>query len=120
MDLGAVAAVLEEAASIARRHGLQSSAYCLYERLVGTCPESPQQCLELCECFLNGIQIRRIGWQIHQLAASPLDELAHPRAFVRRKVVHHYYLPRPKRWRQHPLQIGLEDFPRARPFDRQA
>src|SRR5215216_6578812 len=93
MGLRAVAAVLEEAASIARRHRPESSAHRLYERLVGTCPGSPQQRLELGERFLDGIEIGRIGWQIHELAASPFDELAYPRTFVRRKVVHHYYLP---------------------------
>src|SRR5215213_7384426 len=120
MGLRAVAAVLEEAASIARRHRPESSAHRLYERLVGTCPGSPQQRLELGERFLDGIEIGRIGWQIHELAASPFDELAYPRTFVRRKVVHHYYLPRPKRRCQRPLQVGLEDLPRGRPFDRQA
>src|SRR5215203_967973 len=108
MGLRAVAAVLEEAASIARRHRPESSAHRLYERLV------------LGERFLDGIEIGRIGWQIHELAASPFDELAYPRTFVRRKVVHHYYLPRPKRRCQRPLQVGLEDLPRGRPFDRQA
>src|SRR5215210_4630938 len=120
MGLRAVAAVLEEATSIARRHRPESSAHRLYERLVGTCPGSPQQRLELGERFLDGIEIGRIGWQIHELAASPFDELAYPRTFVRRKVVHHYYLPRPKRRCQRPLQVGLEDLPRGRPFDRQA
>jgi hypothetical protein len=39
---------------------------------------------------------------------------------VGREVVHHYYLSRLKRWRQHPLQVGLEDFPGGRPFYSQA
>src|SRR5215213_5996735 len=75
MGLRAVAAVLEEAASIARRHRPESSAHRLYERLVGTCPGSPQQRLELCKRFLDGIEIGRIGWQIHELAVSPSQSL---------------------------------------------
>ena len=113
--------MLEEAPGIARCHRVESSAHRLYERLAGTRSGPPQQRLELCKRFFDGIEIGEVGWQEFELAARLLDELAYPRAFVRRReVVHNYYLPWPKRRRQHSLQVGLEDLPRGRAFDRQA
>src|SRR3712207_6809272 len=97
MDLCAVAAVLEEAASVARCQRLESSTDRLYECPASTCPGSPQERLELGERFFDGVEIGRVGRQVDELAAPLLDELPNPRAFMRREVVHHHYLPRPKR-----------------------
>src|SRR5215204_5638150 len=84
MGLSAVAAVLEGASSIARRHRAEGSAHRLYERLAGTCPSPAQQRLELRERFFDAIEIGGVGRQVHELAAPLLDELAHLRAFGKR------------------------------------
>src|SRR3712207_3743326 len=109
MDLRAVATVLEEATSIARSQRVESSTPRLYECLASTCPGFTQQRLELGKRFFDGIEIGGVGRQVNEFAAPLLDELPSPRAFVRRKVVHHHYLPRLKRGGQHPLRVGLED-----------
>src|SRR5215211_315220 len=83
MGCYAVAAMLEEPPSVACRHLVESSAHRLYERLAGTRPGPPQERLELGKRFFYGVEIGRVGWQVEKRAASLLDELAHPRTFVR-------------------------------------
>src|SRR5215211_7688030 len=97
MGRSAVAAMLEEAPSVARRHRVERPTHRLYERLAGARPGSAQQRLELGEGFFDGVEIGRVGRQVQKLAAPPLDELAHPGAFVSGEVVHHYYSSWPKR-----------------------
>jgi hypothetical protein len=64
------------------------------------------------ECRAAGTQKR---------TAPLLDELAHPRTFVRRKIVHHHHhLPGLERGCQNALQVGFEDLPGGRALDRQA
>src|SRR5918992_4419253 len=109
MGCYAVAAMLEEPPSVACRHHVESSAHRLYERLAGTRPGPPQERLELSKRFFYGVEIGRVGRQVEKRAASLLDELAHPRTFVRREVVHHHYLPRLQFGSKDPLHIGLED-----------
>ena len=79
MDLRAVAAVLEEATSIARCQRLENSTHRLYECLASTCPGSPQQRLELGKRFFDGIEIGGVGRQVDEFAAPLLDELPNPR-----------------------------------------
>ncbi len=57
----AVAAVLEEASSVAPRHRVEGPAHRLYERLVGACPSPPQRRLELGEGLLYGVKIGGVG-----------------------------------------------------------
>src|SRR5829696_9432558 len=109
MGCYAVAAMLEEPPNVACRHLVESSAHRLYERLAGTRPGPPQERLELGKRFFYGVEIGRVGRQVEERAASLLDELAHPRTFVRREVVHHHYLPRLQFGSKDPLHIGLED-----------
>src|SRR5918994_7130068 len=119
MGCYAVAAMLEEPPSVACRHLVESSAHRLYERLAGTRPSPPQERLELGKRFFYGIEIGRVGRQVEKRAASLLDELAHPRTFVRREVVHHHYLPRLQFGSKDPLHVGFEDRLRGRTFHRQ-
>jgi hypothetical protein len=88
MGRSAVAPMLEEAPSIARRHRVEGSAHRFYERIAGTRPGSAQQYLELGERFFDGVQIGRVGRQVEELAASLLDQFSNPRTFVRREAVH--------------------------------
>src|SRR5215211_3176045 len=60
----AVAAVLEEATSIAGRHRVERSAHCLHERLAGARTGLPEQRLELGERLLDGVEVRRVGRQV--------------------------------------------------------
>ena len=85
--------MLEEPPSVACRHHVESSAHHLYERLACTHPGPPQERLELGKRFFYGVEIGRVGRQVEKRAASLLDELAHPRTFVRREVVHHHICP---------------------------
>jgi hypothetical protein len=57
---GAVATVLEEAPSIARRHRVEGSTHRFYERIAGTRPGSAQQRLKLGESLLDGVEIGRV------------------------------------------------------------
>src|SRR5215207_10510093 len=59
--------------------------------------------------LLIPFEVWRVGRQVEQLAAPPLDQLPDPRPLVRGEVVHHEHLPRSKRRSEHVLQVGLED-----------
>ena len=115
MGCYAVAAMLEEPPSVPSRHHGESSAHRLYERLAGTHPGPPEEGVELGKRFFYGVEIGRVGRQVEKRAASLLDELAHPRTFVRREVVHHHYLPRFQFGSKAPLHISLEDGLRVAP-----
>jgi hypothetical protein len=78
MDLCAVAAVLEEAASIARCQRVESLTDRLHKCLA-TCPSSPQQRLELGKRFFDGIEIGGVGRQVDEFAAALFQELPKPR-----------------------------------------
>jgi hypothetical protein len=107
---GAVAAVPEEApGGVALGDRVQRPPHRLDQRLEGPGSRPSQRGLELGEGLLDGVEVRRVGRQVEQLAAPPLDQLPDPRPLVRGEVVHHDYLPRSKRRSEHVLQVGLED-----------
>src|SRR5215212_664171 len=112
--------MVEETMGILRRNRLQCSAYRLDQRLAGASPGFAQQRLYLGKRFFYWVEVGRVWWQVEKLAAPLLYELSNPPTFVRREVVHHHYLPRPKRGHQDSFQVGLEHLPRGRPFNRQA
>ena len=52
----AVAAVLEEASSVAPRHRVEGPAHRLYERLVGACPAPRSDALSLAKASSMGLR----------------------------------------------------------------
>ena len=67
--------MLKEAACITRPHRLKRLAHRLYERLAATRPGTSQQPLYLGERFFYGVEVRRVGRQVAQLAAPTFDQL---------------------------------------------
>src|SRR5215203_4238830 len=56
-------------------------------------PDLPQDVLYLREGFLDGVQVRRVGWQVDELASPLFYEIPHPPWPVRSEIVHHHDLP---------------------------
>src|SRR5215203_813804 len=50
--------------------------------LRGVCLGSAHEALDLREGLLNGVEVRRVGRQVDELATSVLNELSHPLSFV--------------------------------------
>jgi len=50
---------------------------------------------------------RRVGRPVDEFASAAFDDFAHPGALVGREVVHDDHQSRTKRWRQHPVHVGL-------------
>jgi hypothetical protein len=42
---------------------------------VRTSPEPPERPLHFSEGFLDGVEVRRVGWQVEQLAAYLFDQI---------------------------------------------
>src|SRR5215210_3905304 len=97
--------MLDEASSILDRDRRDRRPQRLDQRLAGARLRLAQKALYLRERLLDGVVVRRVGWQEEQLAAPRLDQLAHLLALVRREVVRNYDLPGAKRGRQNPLDV---------------
>src|SRR5215210_5053431 len=117
--------MLDEASSILDRDRRDRRPQRLDQRLAGARLRLAQKALYLRERLLDGVVVRRVGWQEEQLAAPRLDQLAHLLALVRREVVRNYDLPGAKRGRQNALDVSLEaedllrgasDHRQARPY----
>src|SRR5215210_2163383 len=112
--------MLDEASSILDRDRRDRRPQRLDQRLAGARLRLAQKALYLRERLLDGVVVRRVGWQEEQLAAPRLDQLAHLLALVRREVVRNYDLPGAKRGRQNPLDVSLKDLLRGASDHRQA
>src|SRR5215210_6151087 len=112
--------MLDEASSILDRDRRDRRPQRLDQRLAGARLRLAQKALYLRERLLDGVVVRRVGWQEEQLAAPRLDQLAHLLALVRREVVRNYDLPGAKRGRQNQLDVSLEDLLRGASDHRQA
>ena len=53
--------------------------------------------------------VRRVGWQVEQLATSLLDQLSYPLSLVGAQVVHHNHLTLAQTWSQNLLDVSFED-----------
>src|SRR5215210_5508266 len=82
--------MLDEASSILDRDRRDRRPQRLDQRLAGARLRLAQKALYLRERLLDGVVVRRVGWQEEQLAAPRLDQLAHLLALVRREVVRNY------------------------------
>jgi RTX calcium-binding nonapeptide repeat (4 copies) len=80
-----VAAMLEEAPSVVCRYPIQRPTHRFQQGFSGARSSPAQQRLYLGECFFYGIEIGRVGRQVHQLAPPSFDELAHPRSLCERR-----------------------------------
>ena len=112
-----VAAVAEPSGGIFGVDGFQCIGDGLIKRLFGSCFGVAEELLELGPGFFDGVQVRRVRWQIEQLCAAGFNQLAYPRHFVRRQIVHHHHVARPQCGAQHLLHIGLEDIAVGGRFD---
>src|SRR5215204_6367274 len=87
-----VTAVLEEPAGITSAHRRERFAHSLYERLAGARLGSTHESLDLAERLLDGVQVRRVGRQVQQLASPPLEEFPDPSSLVGGEVGHDHDL----------------------------
>src|SRR5215210_3540829 len=72
--------------------------------------------LDLREGFLYGVEIRRVGRQVDELASPPLDELPYLLRPVSSEVVHHHNLTGPEGRGQQVLYVCFEDSSGGGPF----
>src|SRR5215217_8213041 len=68
----------EEATRILSSDRIECLAYGFHQRL--SCPGTnlAQKTLDLRKSLLNRIEVRRVGWQVLQLASSTFDQLSDP------------------------------------------
>jgi hypothetical protein len=64
--------------------------------------------LYLREGSLDGIQVRRVGWQVDELASPLFYEIPHPPWPVRSEIVHHHNLPWLEGRSQQALHLRLQ------------
>src|SRR5688500_7527847 len=101
--------MVEEAFGIRSADRTQSFANNVHKRLVATSARFSEVALELTEGLLYGVEVRRVGRQVDQLASLALDQLPYPLSLVRAQVVHHHHLALLQRGTQDLAQVGLED-----------
>ena len=77
-----------------------------------------QLLLDLSPALFNGVEIRRIRWEVKDSCAGRLDQLADAVDFVCRKVVHDHYISGLKLWTQHLLKVRHKDVSIRRRFHR--
>ena len=53
-----------------------------------------QSLFYLSPALFNGVEVRRIGWQVQQQCTGSLDLFAHALHLVRRQIVHHHHVAR--------------------------
>jgi hypothetical protein len=73
-----VATMVEEALSVRSADRTQSLADDLRERLVAASARFSQIALELGKGLLYGVEVRRVGRQVQELASLALDQLPDP------------------------------------------
>jgi hypothetical protein len=74
--------VVEETLSILSRDHRDPPADGLNQCFPSSSFGLAHQSFDLGKSLLYGIEVRRIGWQVDELAASLLDELLNPLSFV--------------------------------------
>ena len=102
-------AMLEETAGVPIGDRRDRHTHRLDRGLAGSDLGFMQKPLDLREGFFDRVEVRGVGWQVHKLSSSLLDQLLDPLALVSGEVVHHHELPGPQAWSKYPLYIGLED-----------
>jgi len=84
--------MLEEAPRISSGHRRKCPTDGIYECRPAPSLGPSQQRLGLRESFFYRVEVRRVGWQEHKLAASSLYQLTHPIALMGGEVIEHYHL----------------------------
>ncbi len=74
--------MLEEAAGVTGGDRTQRPTDRLYQGFSGPSFGLTNEPLDLREGLLDGVKVRRVGRQVDEFAASLLDQLAYPFAFV--------------------------------------
>src|SRR5215208_240618 len=115
-----VATVLEEAPRVPGSDRRERSADRLQQGLAGAGFGLAQQPLDLGEGLLDGVVVRRVGWQIHKFAAPIFDEFPHPIRLVGGQVVHHRNLAFLQLRSEEVLQVGLKHVGSGASLNRQA
>src|SRR5215212_7681039 len=83
--------------------------YGLIECLPRSLSSLPHQVLYLREGLFYGVEVRRVRWQEHQVAAPNFDELPHPFRPVRPQPIEHHHLSFDEARCQSLLHVSLED-----------
>ena len=90
----------------------------LFEGLCRSGFDCAEQLFELGPGFLDGIEIRRVRWQIEQFGSGSFDAFAHAGHLVRAEVVHDHHIARSQRWAEKMFEISEENFSVRGRFDR--
>src|SRR5919112_93680 len=72
-------------------------------------PDLAKDVLYFGESLLDGIQVRRVGGQEHELCSALFDELSYPLGAVCSEPVEHHNLPLTKLRSQEVFYVDLED-----------
>src|SRR3712207_2893430 len=112
--------MLEQAAGVLSSDRRECCAHHLYQSLPAASFSLSQDSLDLCEGFLDGAIVRRVGRQVQKLAASLFDQLSYPIGLVCRQVVHHHNPPSLQLRSEEVLYVGLEHFGGGGPLHCQA
>ncbi len=89
-----VTAVSEETPRLLRGDRIECRAYSFDQRLLCPGTNLAQRTLDPRESFLNRIEVRRVRWQVQQLASSTFDHLA-PFHSYEPEVVHNNHFSQP-------------------------
>lgn len=68
--------------------------------------------------MFNGVEIRRIWWEVKDSRAGRVDQLADAVEFVCRQVVHDHYISGLELWTQHVLKVSHKNVSIRRRFHR--
>ena len=83
----------EEAVSVLGGDRVEGRAHRLDQSSPAPGRHLAQRRFDLGEGLFYGVEVRRVGRQVQQLAVPLLDQLLDPFALVGAEVVHHHHLP---------------------------
>jgi hypothetical protein len=92
----------------------------VYQALTGAGRGSPQYALDLRESLLDEVELRRVGWEVENLAAPRLDQLLTLSPLWSERLSITTTCPARRLGASNPLDVSLEEDPRGRSFHRQA
>ena len=95
--------------------GAEQLADVLPEPVGGACGGFAEQCFELGKELFDGVQVRRVGWQIAQACTRRGDGFPDPSHLVAAEVVEDHHVPRLQGWTEEFAHRGEKDLTVHRP-----
>lgn len=85
-------------------------AYGFPELFKGSGHGFAQECFEFGEGLFDGIEVRRVRWQVYDGRTFSFDNFPDPRHFMRGEIIAHHDVAGLQGWRELGLQIGFKGF----------